>query len=62
MILKQIFRTYEGARKRTNFENAHSDTHVFFMVRFLNDKEDLNAFDSTLFKNYTWRIRKEKKK
>ena len=35
MLLKQIFRTYEGALKRATFENAHSTKWAYRVLRFI---------------------------
>jgi hypothetical protein len=64
MILVQVYKTFEGARKRAGFESAHSKTHWFKTVRFLDGKRD----DSRTIDNfawgaglYTWRVEKTKR-
>jgi hypothetical protein len=59
MILSQIFKTAEGARKRALFENAHSKSHKYSPVRFYRGKIDLEEFKRERFSDYTWRLRKE---
>ena len=54
MLLKQVFKTYEGARKRAAFENAHRVNFRFFVVRCRDGKPDGAAFDRAV--KYDYRI------
>jgi hypothetical protein len=60
MLLKQQFKTMEGARKRAAFENAHCDRRfIFTPVRCVNGAPDPNPFEGNLMGLYTWRLKKE---
>jgi hypothetical protein len=61
MILRQEFKTGEGARKRATFENAHSRTHTYTVIRYKDGLIDLAAFDRDSHKDYTWRVQKLKR-
>ena len=54
MLLKQIFRTYEGALKRATFENAHSTKWAYRVLRFYNNKLDTEPFHVSKWGAYTW--------
>jgi hypothetical protein len=55
MILKHEFKTFEGARKRAAFENAHCN-HLFHytIVCFRDGVPNARPFDQTAA--YKWRL------
>lgn len=61
MILAQVFKTGEGARKRAAFETAHSKTHTFRAVRFHDGQLDSQPFQAAEIGAYTWRVEKTKR-
>lgn len=67
MIYRQIFKSFEGCRKRCAFERAHAKDGArgnvnarFFPVRFRNGAPDCLAFDRAIAERggYTYRIEK----
>jgi hypothetical protein len=57
MLLVQQFKTFEGARKRAAFENAHCERRYrYTVVRCLNGEPDTMSFDKQRFKEYTYRL------
>jgi hypothetical protein len=61
MLLKQQFKTWEGARKRAAFENAHCERRfTFLVVRCVNGEPDPNNFEPIIMDmgRYTWRLAK----
>ena len=63
MILKQIFKTFEGARKRAMFENAHCNGKYHYrVIRFFEGKPDTDPVTGTRWKKYTWRLERVTKK
>ena len=58
MILRQQFKTMEGAMKRAAFENAHSRTHRFAIVRFHVGAVDLLPLSQQRWPWYHWRVEK----
>lgn len=61
MILAKVYKTSDGAYKRATFENAHSKTHRYYVVRFLDGEKDHAVLSSTRWTDYTWRVAKVKK-
>ena len=62
MLLKQEFKTLEGAAKRARFENAHSAKHWFRVVRCRTDgNPDPYPYDHTGTIKYVWRLSKERR-
>jgi len=63
MILKQVFKTAEGARKRAALENARCNgKYIFTPVRFFNDLRDIDLFVDYRWSKYTWRLKRKTKK
>lgn len=60
MILAKPYLTLTGAQKRAAFENAHSKTHTYSVVRFLDGERDTSQYCASR-KRYTWRIEKTKR-
>lgn len=56
MILKQVFKTSEGARKRCAFENRHSADYTYEPVRMYKGLIDSEEFKRERFADYTWKI------
>jgi len=61
MILRQVFKTHDGALRRATFENVHCHgKYTFVVVRFLNGslKQDFEPFSENRYRNgqYHWRI------
>ena len=57
MLLKQEFKTLEGAQKRAAFETAHCGGRwTYSSVRCLGGNRDLEEFDPNIFPQYTWRL------
>ncbi len=61
MLLKQVFKSWEGVSRRVDFENAHSKTHRFSKVRFWKGQLDINPMQKERFADYTWQIEKKKR-
>jgi hypothetical protein len=63
MLLRQEFKTGEGARKRAAFENAHSPGNKYWFrpVRCLDGVVDATDFDPAKFTRYTWRLERIKR-
>ena len=62
MLLKQQFKTLEGAQKRCRFENAHCDgKYTFKTVRCVNGEYDPHPFGAHDMHKYTWRLEKTKR-
>jgi hypothetical protein len=64
MFLTQEFKTYEGARKRADFENAHCDKRWHYMpVRFVvgDNEPDKAKYEDTarVLGHYIWRLYKQ---
>lgn len=60
MLLTQQFKTYEGARKRALFENAHCDNkYRYVVVRCVNGELDHSPFNALKFKEYTYRLERK---
>ena len=58
MLLKQTFKTSEGASKRARFENAHCGGRYWYStVRMFNGKRDLEQFSRE--RTYTYQLNKE---
>jgi hypothetical protein len=60
MLLKQIFKTFEGAQKRAAFENALSKTHRFDIQKCHPDGEP-DPYPHSPERRYCWRIIKTKR-
>lgn len=58
MLLKQEFKTFDGAQRRAAFENAHSKLSRFTVVRCVNGVPDTDPHDASKYKKYTWRLLK----
>lgn len=59
MMLKQVFRTQQGAMRRAMFETAHCDARYRYdAVRFLDGERDMGVFDEANYQQarYTWRL------
>ena len=63
MLYNQVFKTWEGAQKRAQFERAHvkdgqrgNVNYRFFVVRCVNGKPDGALFDRN--QRYDYRIEK----
>jgi hypothetical protein len=56
MLLKQEFKTHEGAMKRARFENVHSGTCSYNVVRCVDGVPDAQPFDRERWAAYTWRL------
>jgi hypothetical protein len=65
MILAQVFKTSEGARKRAAFENAHrtpgNRNMRYGVVRFFRNQLDREALQESRYPDYTWRIEKKRR-
>lgn len=61
MLLAQTFKTLEGAQRRAAFENAHSKTQMYVVVRCIGGVVDTDAFDKAKFARYEWRINRTKR-
>jgi len=63
MILKQVFKTAEGARKRAAFENAHCNgKYLYTTVRFFNGKPDTDPIVGYRWRDYTWKLKRKTRK
>lgn len=59
MILKQVFKTYDGAHKRAAFETAHNRAGWRYgVVRFYNGVEATGFATPEQWKGSTWRLRR----
>jgi len=58
MLLKQIFKTSEGASKRAAFENAHTTKYRFSVVRLRDGEIDHAPLASGPWEAgaYTWKL------
>jgi hypothetical protein len=57
MIMRQVFKTSEGARKHALFETNHCGNRWLYVpVRCLGASPDRAEFDPSKFKHYTWKI------
>jgi hypothetical protein len=69
MLLAQIFKTSEGARKRAAFENAHLSNRAqasrlaYFVVRFLDGKRDYAPYSPAASSSgrYHWQLERRKR-
>jgi hypothetical protein len=61
VLLKQEFKTFAGACKRAAFENAHSKTHHYAVVRQLYGCTDTGPIDKTRLPDYRWRLERTKR-
>lgn len=65
MLLKQRFKTWEGAHKRAAFENAHCDKRYHFFSVICNENGEPidhrfpHHYDPS--RKYTWRLEKRKR-
>jgi hypothetical protein len=59
MLLRQVFKTSEGARKHAAFETNHCGGKFFYYtVRCVgpDNQPDNLEFDVTQYSKYTWRV------
>ncbi len=62
MLLTQEFKTSEGARKRASFENAHTKTFTYKVIRCRVGQRDVRPFNPDDFHQYTWRLERTVRK
>jgi hypothetical protein len=62
MILKQVFKTLDGALKRCRFENAHSPANVVFTIVWCRNGVPYkrNEWSRENHGEFTWQLEKER--